>query len=109
MAAVCAGIKVLSSAVGVDLGDISEILVAGGFGSALTPATVRAIGFLPEGVRARIRIIGNSAIEGAKIFITSEDAVAEAKEIAARAEHVELFSRPEFKDEYYQAMRFPVP
>ena len=106
-AAVCAGIKVLSGVAGVNLDDISEVLIAGGFGSALKPATVKAIGFLPAGLNGRIKVIGNSAIEGAKILLVSEDANSDAKAVASAAQHVELFSRPEFKDEYYRAMRFP--
>ena len=106
-AAVCAGIKVLSGAAGIDLRDIGEVLIAGGFGSALKPVTVRAVGFLPDGLRGKIKVIGNSAIEGAKIFLTSEEANTDAREVAAAAQHIELFSRPEFKEEYYRAMRFP--
>lgn len=106
-AAISAGIRVLLRAAGVEPGTISEVLVAGSFGSALKPATIRAIGFIPPEVRAKVRIIGNSAIEGAKILLTSEHARAEAEGIASRAEHVELFSRPEFNDEFYAAMGFP--
>lgn len=105
-AAISAGIRVLLRAAEVEPAAISEVLVAGSFGSALKPSTIRAIGFVPGELRGRVRIIGNSAIEGAKIFLTSEDARAEAGEIASRAEHVELFSRPEFNDQFYAAMRF---
>ncbi len=108
-AAICAGIKVLSNAVGIGLDEISDILIAGSFGSALKPSSIRAIGLVPHVMKARIRVIGNSAIEGAKILLTSQQASEEAKEIAARAEHVELFSRPEFKDEFYASMGFPEP
>jgi uncharacterized 2Fe-2S/4Fe-4S cluster protein (DUF4445 family) len=106
-AAIGAGIKVLARVVGIGLDEIDEVLVAGSFGSALKPSTVRTIGLVPPEVRGKIRIIGNSAIEGAKIFLVSDEARSEAEAIAARAEHVELFSRPEFREEFYAAMRFP--
>ena len=106
-AALSAGIRVLTNAVGVRMNEISEVLIAGSFGSALKPASIRAIGLVPPDVKARIRVIGNSAIEGAKILLVSDRARRDAKEIAASAEHVELFSRPEFKDEFYGSMGFP--
>jgi uncharacterized 2Fe-2S/4Fe-4S cluster protein (DUF4445 family) len=105
-AAISAGIRVLLEAAGVDPASIREVLIAGGFGSALRPSTIRALGFVPSVVRGRIKVIGNSAIEGAKIFLTSDKARAEAKEIASRAEHIELFSRPEFDELFYASMRF---
>jgi uncharacterized 2Fe-2S/4Fe-4S cluster protein (DUF4445 family) len=91
----------------VALDQICEVLIAGSFGSALRASSIRRIGLLPEGLRARVRVIGNSAIEGAKIFLTSDDARAQAAEIAVRAQHLELFARPEFKEEFYASMRFP--
>jgi uncharacterized 2Fe-2S/4Fe-4S cluster protein (DUF4445 family) len=106
-AAMCAGIRVLLDAVGIAHEEISEVLIAGGFGSALRASSIRAVGLVPPGVGRRLRVIGNSAIEGAKIFLVSEAAREEAREIAARAQHVELFSRPEFKEEFYTGMGFP--
>jgi uncharacterized 2Fe-2S/4Fe-4S cluster protein (DUF4445 family) len=108
-AAMCAGIRVLLGTVGIAPQEISEVLIAGGFGSALRPSSIRSVGLVPPGVGARLRVIGNSAIEGAKIFLASEAARVEAREIAARTEHVELFSRPEFKEEFYAGMGFPSP
>jgi uncharacterized 2Fe-2S/4Fe-4S cluster protein (DUF4445 family) len=108
-AAVCAGMKVLARAAGVNLKHIRTVYVAGSFGSALRPSCVRRLGFLPQGFGGRIKVIGNSAIEGAKILLTSRGARKEAQDIVDRTEHVELFSRPEFKEEFYASMGFPEP
>jgi uncharacterized 2Fe-2S/4Fe-4S cluster protein (DUF4445 family) len=108
-AAICAGIKVLSTAVGVRLEEIKSILVAGSFGSSIRPAAIRRLGLLPSGFTGKVKTIGNSAIEGAKILLTSTQAQKEAQSIASHAEHVELFSRPEFKEEFYSNMSFPSP
>jgi uncharacterized 2Fe-2S/4Fe-4S cluster protein (DUF4445 family) len=107
-AAICAGIKVLCSATGTELRSIRTVLVSGSFGSALKPSNIRRLGMLPPGMRARIKVIGNSAIEGAKIFLTSRQARQKAEELAEGAEHIELFSRSEFKDEFYDSIGFPV-
>ena len=108
-AALCAGMRVLLGAVGIAPGQISEVLIAGGFGSALRASSIRSVGLVPADVKARVRIVGNSAIEGAKLFLTSEAARADARGIAAGARHLELFSRPEFKEEFYASMTFPSP
>jgi uncharacterized 2Fe-2S/4Fe-4S cluster protein (DUF4445 family) len=106
-AAMYAGMKSLAGAVGVEMGDIRQILIAGSFGSALRSSSLRRIGLRPPGFKGRVRVIGNSAIEGAKILLTSRAARHKADEIASEAEHIELFSRSEFKEEFYASMGFP--
>jgi uncharacterized 2Fe-2S/4Fe-4S cluster protein (DUF4445 family) len=106
-AALCAGIRVLCRVAGIALDEIGEVLIAGSFGSALKPSSIRMIGLLPGECRPRIRVIGNSAIEGAKLFLVSDRSREDAKRIAAETEHVELFTRAEFKDEFYGSMGFP--
>jgi uncharacterized 2Fe-2S/4Fe-4S cluster protein (DUF4445 family) len=108
-AAMCAGMRSLAGEAGIDITDIRQVLIAGGFGSALRPASIRRIGLVPAEFEGRIRVIGNSAIEGAKIFLTSRAARREADRIASEAEHVELFSNPEFKEDFYSSMAFPRP
>jgi uncharacterized 2Fe-2S/4Fe-4S cluster protein (DUF4445 family) len=108
-AAISSGIKVLCRVVGVDISQIGEVLIAGSFGSALKASSVRAVGIFPGSSKARIRVIGNSAIEGAKLLLISERARADAERIAAETEHVELFTRADFKDEFYAGIGFPSP
>jgi uncharacterized 2Fe-2S/4Fe-4S cluster protein (DUF4445 family) len=106
-AALCAGIKVLLAVAGVKAAELRTTLIAGSFGSALRPRHVRALGILPPEYAGKVQVIGNSAIEGAKIFLTSLEARAEARDVALYAEHIELFTRPEFKNEFYTNMAFP--
>ena len=108
-AAISSGIKVLCRVVGIDLDQVGEVLIAGSFGSALKASSVRAVGIFPGRAGARIRVIGNSAIEGAKLLLVSERARAEAERIAVETEHVELFTRADFKDEFYASIGFPSP
>ncbi len=108
-AAICAGMKVLSSIVGVKPEQIRRIHIAGSFGSAVKPSHIRRLGFLPEGFGGQVRIIGNSAIMGAKMLLMSTRARSEAQAIVDRTEHIELFARPEFKEEFYDSMGFPLP
>jgi uncharacterized 2Fe-2S/4Fe-4S cluster protein (DUF4445 family) len=106
-AAMCAGMKSLARSAGVPLEDVRQLLIAGSFGSALRTSSIRRIGLVPAEFGGRVRVIGNSAIEGAKIFLTSRAARREADTIASEVEHVELFSQSDFKEEFYGSMGFP--
>jgi uncharacterized 2Fe-2S/4Fe-4S cluster protein (DUF4445 family) len=105
-AAISAGIKVLCSLTGVDLAEISSAYVAGGFGSSLKSDDLTCLGLLPERLGERVKIVGNAAIEGAKILLTSLEARDEAARIARETRHIELFSEPSFKSEFYKSMEF---
>jgi len=105
-AAISAGIKTLCSLTGIDMARISTVYVAGGFGSSLKAADLRRLGLLPEGLGGRVRIVGNAAIEGAKVLLTSLEARDEAARITHEARHVELFSEPAFNEEFYRSMEF---
>ena len=50
--------------------------------------------------------MGNAAIEGAKVLLTSLEARDEAARITREARHVELFSEPAFNEEFYRSMEF---
>jgi uncharacterized 2Fe-2S/4Fe-4S cluster protein (DUF4445 family) len=108
-AAISAGIKMLCSLTGVDMGDVASIFVAGGFGSALRARDLRRLGLLPAGLKGRVEIVGNAAIEGAKILLTSLEARDEAARIASEARHVELFSERAFNEEFYRSMELTGP
>jgi uncharacterized 2Fe-2S/4Fe-4S cluster protein (DUF4445 family) len=106
-AAISAGIKMLCSIAGVDLDSISTVYVAGGFGSSLRGSDLKRLGLLPVGLGGHVKVVGNAAIEGAKILLTSLEARDEAGRIARETRHVELFSESAFNEEFYRSMEFP--
>ena len=106
-AAISAGIRVLCSVAGLKPSGIKEAFVAGGFGSSLLGRDLKRIGILPADFCGRVRIVGNGAIEGAKILLTSEKARHEASQVASLTQHVRLFTQEEFKEEFYGSMHFP--
>ena len=106
-AAISAGIKVLCSIAGVDMARVATVYVAGGFGSSLKSRDLKRLGLLPQGLGGRVKVVGNAAIEGAKILLTSLEARDEAAIIARDTRHVELFSEPAFNEEFYKSMAFP--
>ncbi len=107
-AAVRAATELLLDEAGIGPEQIDEVLLAGAFGNYLSGRSAVRIGLLPEGVDcSMIRAVGNAAGAGAALALLSKRERARAGEIAACAEHVELFTRPQFQEAFAEAMLFP--
>ncbi len=105
-AAIRAGISILLKEFGIEENDISEILLAGAFGSFVNPASARAIGLVPPLPIERITAVGNAAGQGAVMALLSTDLRHEATRIARFAEHVELSARPDFMEQFVEDLAF---
>ena len=70
-AAIATGWKLLVEELGIDERDIQQVLLAGSFGSYLSPASAIRIGLVPKLPRTRIISAGNVAGEGAKMALLS--------------------------------------
>ncbi|MBI2848585.1 MAG: DUF4445 domain-containing protein [Chloroflexi bacterium] len=106
-AAIRAGIQVLMMELGMEERDIAEVLLAGAFGSRVSPRSARRIGLIPPLPLARVKAIGNAAGFGAKLSLLS---VAERKlsdHIAGRVEQVGLADHPAFQDLFFRYLPFP--
>src|SRR5205814_2717015 len=68
-AAIATGWKLLVEELGVDERDIQQVLLAGSFGSYLSPASAIRIGLVPKLALPRIVAAGNVAGEGAKMAL----------------------------------------
>jgi uncharacterized 2Fe-2S/4Fe-4S cluster protein (DUF4445 family) len=106
-AAIGAGAQVLMQKMGIDASDLHEVLLAGSFGSYINPASARAIGLVPWIPVERIKAVGNSAGEGAKIALLSFREREAARRLPEFIEYVELSGRPEFNDIFTDALAFP--
>ena len=54
-----------------------------------------------------IEFIGNAAAVGARMALRSRQSRAEAAEISARCEYIELANRPDFQMLFMESMMFP--
>ncbi|SJZ41355.1 ASKHA domain-containing protein [Selenihalanaerobacter shriftii] len=104
--AIKAGIKILMSELGVESKDISEVLIAGGFGNYIQPQDAVTIGVLPTSPEIKIKGIGNAAGSGAKAAILSQEKRKIAKEIAEKVDYLELSGRQDFQNEFMSSMSF---
>ncbi len=63
--AIAAGIEILTESYGIELSDISKVVLAGGFGYYLDPKAAADIGLLPAELTERTVTGGNTALSGA--------------------------------------------
>ncbi len=107
-AAIRAGILILMRRVGLDVGDIERVLIAGGFGNFIRRSNAQRIGLLPiELEHHRIQYVGNTSLAGARLAAASRHARERAETWARQVQHVDLSLDVEFNNEYVTAMFFP--
>jgi uncharacterized 2Fe-2S/4Fe-4S cluster protein (DUF4445 family) len=106
-AAVYAGIKTVEEELGARLESLSEVLVAGGFGSSIDIESAVAIGLLPDLPRSRFRVVGNSSLQGASLCARTPGLLSLAEEISRRVTHLDLVGHPRFLEHFVKAMFLP--
>jgi uncharacterized 2Fe-2S/4Fe-4S cluster protein (DUF4445 family) len=106
-ASIATGWNILLGELGVEPGDIQQVLLGGSFGSYLSPASAVRIGLVPPLALPRIVSAGNVAGEGAKMAALSHRERAEAQSIVREIEYVELSGRTDFNDAFVDQLAFP--
>ena len=106
-ASIATGWHILLSELGVTESDISQVLLAGSFGSYLSPASAVRIGLVPRLPLPRIISAGNVAGEGAKMAALSLRERSAADAILDEVEYVELSGRSDFNDMFVDQLAFP--
>ena len=106
-ASIATGWQILVAELGVEVADISQVLLAGSFGAYLSPSSAVRIGLVPKLALPRIVSAGNVASEGAKMAALSHRERAEATSIVHEVEYVELSGREDFNDLFVDQLAFP--
>ncbi|MDP2181494.1 MAG: ASKHA domain-containing protein [Actinomycetota bacterium] len=106
-AAIHAGISVLAECVDVDIEQVEEVIVAGGFGHYLDLERVMALGMLPELPVERFAFIGNGSLLGARRVATSSEMLRKAHKISEMMTYVELSVNAGFMDQYVSSLFLP--
>ncbi|PYO35859.1 MAG: hypothetical protein DMD86_05785 [Candidatus Rokuibacteriota bacterium] len=108
--AIASGVVMLQHVAGVRDDQVSELMLAGGFGNYLGIRSALRIGIIPAGLpESRIRYVGNAAALGAQLALVSEAERDRAEAIARSIEHVSLAAHPDFQDIFVDCMNFPRP
>jgi uncharacterized 2Fe-2S/4Fe-4S cluster protein (DUF4445 family) len=106
-AAIYAGYHVLAASVGLDLSEVSQVLVGGAFGKYINVENAIKIGLLPDLPWDRFHFLGNTAVLGTYMALLSKEARMEIRAIAERMTYVELSADNTFYDAFTAAMFLP--
>jgi uncharacterized 2Fe-2S/4Fe-4S cluster protein (DUF4445 family) len=87
--------------------DVQQVLLAGSFGSYLSPSAAVRIGLVPRLPVLRIVSAGNVAGEGAKMTLLSVQERAGAQALLEEVRYVELSDRADFNDRFVDLLAFP--
>jgi uncharacterized 2Fe-2S/4Fe-4S cluster protein (DUF4445 family) len=106
-ASIATGWRILLKELGIAEDEIGQVLLAGSFGSYLSPSSAIKIGLVPKLALPRIISAGNVAGEGAKMAALSLRERAAADAILDEVEYVELSGRADFNDIFMDELAFP--
>ena len=114
-AAIYAGFSVMAQSVGVELSDVSEMLIGGSFGQYINVEKAVQIGLLPdlpapEGAASpwdRFRFLGNTSIRGAHMALLRRDVRTQLAQVAGMMTYLELSADNSFYDAFTSALFLP--
>jgi uncharacterized 2Fe-2S/4Fe-4S cluster protein (DUF4445 family) len=87
--------------------DVKKIYIAGGFGNYLNIENAISIGLLPDVARNVYEFVGNSSLAGARMALSSTEALEKAYEIHKNITYIDLGAEPSYMDEYVASLFFP--
>jgi uncharacterized 2Fe-2S/4Fe-4S cluster protein (DUF4445 family) len=106
-AAIATGWQILLEEAGLEAADVKQVLLAGSFGSYLSPASAIRIGLVPKVPVMRVVPAGNVAGEGAKMALLSLRERAGGLALLEEVRYVELSDRADFNDRFIDQLAFP--
>ncbi len=105
--AVVVATDILLEEAGVAAGEIREVLIGGGFGSRLRPASLVRLGIVAAEWAGRITFCGNTALAGASAMLLDKAALRDAALVATGVRTIPLATRPDFERRFLAALGFP--
>jgi len=105
--AIYSGCMTLLTEVGMSIGDIERIILAGGFGSYVDLEKAMTIGLLPEIEPQRVTFIGNGSLMGARMSSLTNRIRKDVVEVTRKMTNFELSDTPSYMDNYVAALFLP--
>ena len=105
--AVYSGCETLLNEVGLSIGEIEQIILAGGFGSYIDLGRAFTIGFLPEIDTDKVVFIGNGSLMGAKMSALTNTLRQDVVQVVRMMTNFELSETPSYMDHYIAALFLP--
>ena len=104
--AIHAGIRALLADCGVAIESVDCLYLAGGLGYYLDVGHAIRTGLLPAEFAGKVRVVGNSAVYGAKLCLLDDDNLDRVSALAKACGTVELSTSEVFFEEYVVRMGF---
>lgn len=104
--AIAAGIQLMCEHLHISPGEIDRVILAGAFGSFLSPKSACRIGLLPRELYGRITAAGNLAGSGAKMMAMNQDLFHMTQELVRNITFLELAAIPGFQRCFAKNMSF---
>lgn len=104
--AIASGINRMLSIAEVDVNELDNIYLAGGFGNYINIESAIRIGLLPNVPLEKYVQIGNTAGTGAVLALKSEGFMTEQEKLIKKMEYIELSTDDEFSMEFAMNMFF---
>jgi uncharacterized 2Fe-2S/4Fe-4S cluster protein (DUF4445 family) len=105
--AIATGVDILLQEADITVDAVREVLVAGAFGSHVSPASLVRLGVFPPSWADRVTFVGNAALAGATAMLLDPALRASAIVLAREARSVALAARPDFQRRFLAALDFP--
>jgi len=105
--AIFAGVATLLEQVGLQVSDLEQIVLAGGFGSYIDLDSAMSVGLLPEVDPDRVIYVGNGSLMGAWMSELSNHIRQDVVQVVRKMTSFELSEIAGFKDQYVASMFLP--
>ena len=106
-AAVRTALDILLEEMGISWEEVEEVIISGGFGASIDPASALAISMFPPFSPEQFTLAENAAGAGSKLCLISKSERRKAAEIADQISYLELMTHPRFNTQFAHAMYFP--
>lgn len=106
-AAVYAGITTLVDSVGVRMGDLERVFIAGSFGNYIRVREAVSIGLLPDLPEEKYSFVGNGSLLGCAMAAVDRSKLDYAAEITKAMSYQELSADNTFMERYMAALFLP--
>ncbi|MFH1990949.1 MAG: ASKHA domain-containing protein [Pseudomonadota bacterium] len=107
--ALYSGCLTLLEEVGLSIGDIDRIFLAGGFGSYVDLEKAMVVGLLPEIDLDKVAFVGNGSLMGAKMAALTNRIRKDVVEVTRKMTNFELSETASYMDNYVAALFCPTP
>ena len=106
-AAIFSAVAMMLEQTGLNVADLHQVYIAGGFGRFLDIEKAICIGLLPDVPREKYLYIGNSSLTGAFMVLVSQEFREKQLQLAKRMTYIDLSVKPGYMNQYVGALFLP--